>query len=267
MCNGLPVIATNTGGIPFTIRDRQNGLLIPPKDSNAIKNAVKLLINDNSFRKKIISNGYICAENNTLEKHIQEVNSFIQDNCLKNNANKTILEHSFLTKVKRVIFRSIPIHIVMLITSLLPNSKVTNRIRGLLLKPFFKSCGKNLQVASGVIINVPENISIGNDVYIAHNAWINGAGGLIIENNVVIGPYSVIATTKHIFEDRCVNNTKSEVAPIRIGKGCWIASHAVITSGVTIGNGVLISAGAVVTKDLESDIMVGGVPAKFIRNM
>jgi maltose O-acetyltransferase len=178
-----------------------------------------------------------------------------------------ILVNKRKEKILRFVFRSIPVHIIMLLTALLPNSKPANRIRGFLLRPFFKSAGKNLQIASGVIINLISNISVGNNVYIAHNVWINGAGGLVLEDGVIIGPFSVIVTTMHMYGNDGFSNEQSIIAPIKICKGSWISSHVVINSGVEIGEKSVVAAGAVVTKNVGNNTMVGGVPAKFIKNI
>lgn len=161
------------------------------------------------------------------------------------------------------IFRNIPIHMVFLITSLFPNHLYTNLIRGFLIKAFIGSSGKKLQIAPRVTINNPEKLHVGNNCYISHNVYINAKGKIILDDNVIIGPMSVLATTNHIFENGVVKN-KGISKPIHIKKGTWCASHVVVTSGVTIGEGSLVAAGSVVTKNVENNIIVGGVPAKFI---
>lgn len=170
-------------------------------------------------------------------------------------------------KLFRFFTISFPMHIVMVATSLLPNSKLTNKIRGFALKPFFGKTGKNLQIASGVIINQPKNIIIGDNVYIAHNCWINGTDTITFEDDVIIGPYSVIVTTEHDYSRGKVSNTEFNTAPITIKKGVWVASHVIVTKGVIIGEGSVVAAGAVVTKDIEINSLVGGVPAKRIRKV
>ncbi|NHC42867.1 glycosyltransferase [Bacillus sp. MM2020_1] len=262
MCKGLAVIATNTGGIPYTVKNEYNGILVEKKDSKELSQAILKIVNDDTLRKGIITNGFKFAEKNTIESHINEVFNFIQTMC-----HKSDFKNSTNVKIKRFLLQSIPIHIIMLLTGLLPNSKPANRVRGFLLKPFFKYSGKNLQIASGVIINLIDNITVGDDVYIAHNSWINGAGGIDIESGVIIGPYSVIATTEHVFENGSVSNKRSLVAPIRIGQGSWLASHVVVSSGVSVGKGSLIAAGAVITKDIEAHGLYAGVPAKYIKDI
>lgn len=180
---------------------------------------------------------------------------------------KRLTKRGFLSKISYFLFISFPVHYIMLSTSLLPNSTIVNKIRGFLLKPFFKKSGKGIQIASGVLINNINKVTLGDNVYIAHNVWINGAGGLEIKDNSIVGPYSVIATTQHVFINGIVSNQESIIEPVVIGKGTWLASHVVVTQGVIIGNGVLVAAGATVTKDTNSHSMVGGVPAKLIKKM
>ena len=161
----------------------------------------------------------------------------------------TYLRHDFL------------IYLIMLITSVLPNLLIINKLRGALVGRCIKKCGKGLSLASGVILNKSDRLILGDNVLIAHNSWINAVGGLTIGNGTIIGPMSVIVTSKHSFINGKATNI-AEMNPINIGEGVWIASHAVITDGVTIGDGALIAAGAVVTHDIPPQTMVGGVPAK-----
>lgn len=151
---------------------------------------------------------------------------------------------------------------------LFPNSKLTNRIRGKLLSPLFKKCGSNLQIASGVIINLHRNISIGNDVYIAHNAWINGTGGLIIEDEVIISPNVIITTTKHVRKNNKVSNYYSTNQKVIIGKGSWIAGNSTISMGVEVGSGCIVSANSLINKSKKgNNLLIGGVPATVIKTL
>lgn len=168
-----------------------------------------------------------------------------------------------IKKIINFIFRDCIIHLINIFTFILPNSYLTTKIRGALIRPFLGKCGKNFRIASGVVINKPENIEIGENTYIAHNVWINAVGGLKIGDDTVIGPMCVLSTSKHKFKEGKATN-EGTFRPIEIGEGTWLASHVVVTDGVKIGNGVLVAAGAVVTHDVENEQMIGGVPAKEI---
>ena len=157
-------------------------------------------------------------------------------------------------------------NIVNFTLGFLPNSKETNKIRGKLFSPLFKNAGRNIQIASGVIINMHRKIEIGDNVYIAHNVWMNGTGGLRLEDGVIISPNVIIATTKHLREDNQVSNYKSTHKAIKIGRGTWIAGNSTITMGVEIGKGSIVSANSLVNKTLAKEKqLIGGVPAKIIK--
>lgn len=166
--------------------------------------------------------------------------------------------------IKRFIFYTLPIHLINLFTFLLPNIGFTIRLRGFLMRPFFQSCGKDFKIASGVLINHPERIQIGSNVYIAHNCWINGTGGLKIGSNVQFGPMCVVVTSKHLYKDGEVHR-ESIKSKVEIKSGSWLASHSVITSGVTVGKGVVIGANAVVTRNIPNQCLAAGSPAKPVK--
>ncbi|MDV2684409.1 hypothetical protein RYX56_08500 [Alkalihalophilus lindianensis] len=156
--------------------------------------------------------------------------------------------------------RETPIHLINLITALLPNHLITNRIRGGLMRPFFGKCGKRLQIGKGVILNNPGNLFLGDDCYISHYCYVQAKGKVYLADNVIIGPMSVVASSNHVFEKGVVTN-KGISKPISIGKGTWCGGHVVITSGVNIGEGVVVYAGAVVTKDVHANCKIAGMPA------
>lgn len=78
MSNGVPVIATKVGGIPFTVQDGTNGRLVEPLDSAALARAIIEVAQDTSFRRNLIQQGYSTASTNTLESHVLELYTTMQ---------------------------------------------------------------------------------------------------------------------------------------------------------------------------------------------
>ena len=110
-----------------------------------------------------------------------------------------------------------------------------------------------------------KNITFGKNVFINSGCKFQDQGGITVGNNVLIGHNVVLATLNH---NICVSK-RAELfaAPIVIEDNVWIGANVTITSGVTIGKGSIVAAGAVVTKDVPEYSIVGGVPAKVIREL
>ena len=120
-----------------------------------------------------------------------------------------------------------------------------------LFPPFYTDCGKNIHV--------------GKDVFINSSCHFQDQGGITIGDGTLIGHSVVLATINH---DLNPESRKDEyIKPIVIGKNVWIGSHATITQGITIGDGAVVAAGAVVTNDVPARAVVGGVPAKILKNI
>jgi acetyltransferase-like isoleucine patch superfamily enzyme len=170
-------------------------------------------------------------------------------------------------KYKEIVYQAryaLPLWFVQLITNWLPENKITIRIRGLLMSPFFGKCGRNLQVARNVTFLNSTGISIGNDVYVATGCWIDGMGGLVIEDEVKISPFVVITTTSHCFKNDSVRGGGSRSGPVVIGRGSWLASHVTVVAGTTIGRGTIVGANAVASKNLPDNVFAAGAPARVI---
>lgn len=155
--------------------------------------------------------------------------------------------------------------LIMWLTSMWPDVTPVLKLRGFLLRVCFRSCGRNLQIAGGVRITFTTRIDMGNDVYLAPGCWVQGIGGVTFGDEVMLGPYTVLASTNHLKKDGSYRFGGGEPAPIALGRGAWTGAHVVITAGVTIGEGAAVAAGAVVTSDVPDHTIVGGVPAKVIK--
>lgn len=110
-----------------------------------------------------------------------------------------------------------------------------------------------------------QNITIGKNVFINSSCHFQDQGGITIGDGSLIGHNVVLATLNHEMSPARRQNLVP--APIVLGKNVWIGANATITSGVTIGDGAIVAAGAVVTKDVPAMTVVGGVPAKVIKQI
>ena len=155
-------------------------------------------------------------------------------------------------------------HFIALATSWLPDLRPILRLRGFLMRPAFKSCGHNFQIARNVTINFCNHLEIGSDVYIAAGCWLHAWGGIVIEDEVQLGPYVVLVTGDHTRNNGSYRFGSSQLGPIRLGRGCWIAAHATVTKDVTVGHGALLAANSVATQDIPPLALAGGVPARVI---
>jgi acetyltransferase-like isoleucine patch superfamily enzyme len=149
---------------------------------------------------------------------------------------------------------------VMRLTGWLPDMTPVCRLRGLLLRPCFRRCGRNLQIQRNVEIKAPEWVEIGNDVLIAQGCWLNGL--VTLDHEVLLAPYVVLSGGNHTRSAGSYRFAAPDIQPIRIGRGSWIGAHATVTPGVTIGAGVAIGANAVVTRDVPDETIACGVPAR-----
>jgi maltose O-acetyltransferase len=155
-------------------------------------------------------------------------------------------------------------HLVTLATDWLPDFRPVMRLRGFFLRPCFMACGRNLQVARRVTLNFSNRLEIGRDVYIATGCWIHAWGGVVIEDEVQLGPYSVLVTGDHTLKDGSYRHGPSTLARIHLRHGSWVAAHAVVTKGVTIGRGSLLAANSVATRNIPDFAIAAGVPARII---
>lgn len=120
-----------------------------------------------------------------------------------------------------------------------------------LFPPFYTDFGKNL--------------TIGKNVFFNSGCKFQDQGGITIGDGSLIGHNVVMATLNHDMNP--FQRGTMHPRAIVIGKNVWVGSNSTILQGVTIGDGAIIAAGAVVTKDVAENTIVGGVPAKFIKNI
>lgn len=154
--------------------------------------------------------------------------------------------------------------LVTKLTGWVPDFQFVMRLRGWLVRPCFRRCGRNFQLGSGVMIVYTTHVTIGDDVYLAYGSWIQGYGGVTLEDQVMLGPYTILASNNHTRQDRSYRFGAPACAPVVLRRGAWTGAHVVVTAGVTVGIGAACAAGAVVTRDVPDDAIVGGVPARVL---
>ena len=114
-------------------------------------------------------------------------------------------------------------------------------------------------------INYGKNTKIGKNVFINFDCTFLDLGGITIEDNVMIAPKVNLLSEGHPIS---ANNRQTLTAgKIHIKKNAWIGANATILQGVTIGENAVVAAGAVVSKDVPANTVVGGIPAKHIKNI
>ena len=133
-----------------------------------------------------------------------------------------------------------------------------------LLDELFGCDTTGLTIVSPFYCDQAKRIKFGKNIVINAHCKILPIGGLEIEDDVLIGPDVKIATVNHDYIDRCNSYNFGKVI---IKKNVWIGMGAIITPGVTIGENSVVAAGSVVTKDVPSNVVVGGNPSKLIKKL
>lgn len=143
--------------------------------------------------------------------------------------------------------------------------KISKKIRGFLFNMYTGNKGENINIERKAIVS--SKIKLGNNSGIGVNARVQGP--TTIGKDVMMAPEVLIYTVNHKTDRTDVPMNKQGATPpkeVVIGNDVWIGTRVIILPGVTIGNGSIIAAGAVVTKDVPPYSVVGGNPAKVIKS-
>ena len=139
------------------------------------------------------------------------------------------------------------------------------QIRSFLTKRIITQMGKNVNIEKGA--RFADDISIADNSGIGINSFVGS--GVKIGSHVMMGPDCLIYTQQHEFSSTEVtmdSQGMTAVLPVIIGDDVWLGARVIIMPGVTIGNGAIVGAGAVVTKDVPEYSVAVGVPAKIIKS-
>lgn len=140
---------------------------------------------------------------------------------------------------------------------------VSTGIKRFCARLMFDHTGKNVDI--GRHISFSSHVSLGDRSSIGDHTSINGT--LRIGRDVMMAANCAFISSSHntARTDIPMNQQGSSDAPITIGDDCWIGHGVTVLPGVTVGNGCILAAGAVVTKDVPDFAVVGGVPARIIK--
>ena len=108
-----------------------------------------------------------------------------------------------------------------------------------------------------------DHVKLGRGVKIMNNCLMMARGGITIDDHAMVAANAQLISNNHDLHDRMLLTCK----PVHIGKNAWIGAGATILPGVTVGDNAVVAAGAVVTKDVAPNTIVGGNPAKVIREI
>lgn len=137
----------------------------------------------------------------------------------------------------------------------------------LAIKELFGSTGENVYIQPNFNCDYGKNIHVGEDFLTNYNVTILDIAPVHIGDYCMIGPNTLITTVGHPSSPEGRRKKKAYSKPVTIGDDVWIGGNCTILPGVTIGNNVIVAAGAVVTKDVPDNCVVGGIPAQIIKKL
>ena len=193
---------------------------------------------------------------NTVEQQIIENKDIFE----RMRSGESIrLDDTQYSKIQTIVNRTLKLNVT------LNNSEDVELIR----KHLSEIIGKEIDASTIIFVpfytNFGRFITIGKNVFINHACSFLDMGGITIEDNVLIGPKVNLITENHPLNP---NDRKTLICkPIAIKRNAWIGAAATILPGVTIGENAVVAAGAVVSKNVADNTIVGGIPAKIINEI
>jgi acetyltransferase-like isoleucine patch superfamily enzyme len=162
-------------------------------------------------------------------------------------------------KVQEIVSRTIQL------SAALNTSTDINQIRERVSQIIGTPLDESTTVFAPFYTNFGRFTQIGKNVFINHACSFLDMGGITLEDHVLIGPKVNLITENHPLDP--ANRRALICKPIVIKRNAWIGAAATILPGVTIGENAIVAAGAVVSRDVPANTVVGGIPAKFIKTI
>lgn len=146
-----------------------------------------------------------------------------------------------------------------------PAHKSLEEIHSLMCRLTGKEIDSSVRVVPPFHTNFGQFIEFGRNVFVNSNCTFMDEGGIVIEDNVFIGPNVTLVTQNHAESPVLRNHTYAKAITIR--RGAWIGAGALVLPGISVGENAIVGAGSVVTKDIPQNTIVAGNPARFIREI
>ena len=137
----------------------------------------------------------------------------------------------------------------------------TDEYNALVRELFGSNLGEGGWLMPGLTGVCFDKVKIGDNVLIMNNCLMMGRGGITIDEGAMIAANVQLISNNHDLYDREILRCK----PVHICRNAWVGAGATVLPGVTVGENAVVAAGAVVTKDVAPNTIVGGNPAKFIK--
>jgi maltose O-acetyltransferase len=165
-----------------------------------------------------------------------------------------------LTKLERKLLPSLALYVESLQTKL-------RTYKHQELKKQLKSCGRGVRFRREVSIEHPQNVVLGNKIYIGPNVLLDGRGGITVGDFTTLGCNVMILSANHDYLSNALPYEHNVYIhkPVSIGRNVWIGANALIVPGVEIGDGAIVAAGCVVTSNVEPLAIVGSQPMRTLK--
>lgn len=137
----------------------------------------------------------------------------------------------------------------------------------IVLKELFGATGDKFSIKPRFNCDYGCNIYVGENFFANYDCVILDVCKVVIGDNCMMAPRVCIYTATHPIEAAARNSGREYGKPVIIGDNVWLGGNAVIAPGVTIGNNVVVAAGAVVVKNVPDNVVVGGNPARIIKEI
>lgn len=139
--------------------------------------------------------------------------------------------------------------------------------RSPVLKNLFGKTGERFNIRPPFYCDYGSNIYVGENFFANYDCVILDVCNVVIGDNCMMAPKVSIYTATHPLDAAARNSGREFGKPVTIGDNVWLGGNAVIGPGITIGNNVVVAAGAVVVKDVPDNVVVGGNPARILKEI